>query len=89
MIELQNHVKSFGTKSKKKQKLEDEKSHKEEVKNNVEGTKDKKNTLKKVFPDTLEKTEKQIEALQTKISKLEFKMKTRVIESLNFKNRKI
>jgi len=43
-----------------------------------EDKENKKASLKKIFPDTLEKTEKQIEGLKVKISKFESKMKSRV-----------
>jgi DNA topoisomerase I len=72
LLELEEHMISLTKKSKKKEKKESkdkEKSSKEE---------DDKNKLKKVFPDTEEKTQKAIEALKKKITKLEDKMKMRV-----------
>ena len=54
------------------------KTSKNDIKDEEDNKENKKATLKKIFPDTLEKTEKQIEGLKVKISKFEQKMKSRV-----------
>jgi DNA topoisomerase-1 len=71
LLELEDHYMSF-RKSKKKEKKEDRKGE-------VEDTNTTSSKLKKVFPDSEEKTKKNIESLKSKIKKIEEKMKTRVI----------
>jgi len=70
--ELQNHVKTFtqGKKSRKSEKLQ--------KMNNEEFSKDKESKIKKVFPDSLEKTETLIQNLQKKIEKLEYTIRNKV-----------
>ncbi len=66
LLELEEHYMSF-RKSKKKEK--------KESRNEEEG----KKALKKVFPDSEEKTKKAIDSLKSKIKKFEEKMKSRVV----------
>lgn len=46
--------------------------------NNEEFSKDKESKIKKVFPDSLEKTETLIQNLQKKIEKLEYTIRNKV-----------
>ena len=72
LIEHENLLKN-NKKSKKKEKIERKASEEDE----------KKGKLKKVFPDDLEKTEKLIKNLKSKITKQESKFKSRV-KFINF-----
>jgi hypothetical protein len=76
--ELTEHAQSLkdSKKSKKKEKIQ---KKKEEADNNIEDGEKSKSKLKKVFPEDLEKCEKLIKNLKSKITKHEAKLKTRVI----------
>ena len=63
------------TKSKKNQKIDKKNNEKNEDEVEDENS---KNKLKRVFPDNLEKTEKTIENLKSKITKLESKLRRKV-----------
>lgn len=82
LTELTRHYENMRSKSKKHQKIEKKASEK---KDDEEEGENSKNKLKRVFPDNLEKTEKCIQSLKTKIEKLEAKLRRKVITiKINF-----
>ena len=76
LMELTKHYENMNkSKSKKQQKIDKKANEKneEEVDDN-----NSKHKLKRVFPDNIEKTEKSIESLTSKISKLQSKLRRKV-----------
>jgi DNA topoisomerase-1 len=70
-MELTNHYDELKKpKGKKQQKIEKKKNEK-----NLETENEDKNKLKRIHPDTLDKCEKLISNLKSKISKLEMKLR--------------
>jgi DNA topoisomerase-1 len=70
-MELTNHYDELKKpKGKKQQKIEKKKNEK-----NSETEHEEKNKLKRIYPDTLDKCEKLISNLKSKISKLEMKLR--------------
>lgn len=72
-MELTEHLQTFDTKSKKKAKAE--KKTKEDVDDDADKSRIK---IKRLFPDTKDKTVKMMENLKGKIDKFESKLKSRV-----------
>ena len=75
LTELTRHYENMRSKSKKHQKID---SKKQSEKNDDHDEENSKNKLKRIFPDNLEKTEKSIQGLKSKIEKLEAKLRRKV-----------
>jgi DNA topoisomerase-1 len=69
LMDLNEHYQSFDKKSKKKEKIEKKKKEEDEDASSKK--------LKRIFPDDKEKTKKQINVIQAKITKMEGDMKKR------------
>jgi len=80
LSELTKHYENIKkSKSKKQQKIDKKNIDKNEDDADDENS---KNKLKRVFPDNIEKTEKCIQSLKTKIEKLEAKLRRKVKSKL-------
>jgi hypothetical protein len=77
LTELIKHYETMRSKSKKQQKIDNKASEKKDD----DEEENSKNKLKRVFPDNIEKTEKCIQGLKTKVEKLEAKLRRKVIKN--------